>query len=258
MALLLAVCAIAIGFVAEKYDLPYDWRPFAGAAVAIVIVGVTLLYTLADHPNAEPKRLWKTVALPLACVMAIVGALLVVNQVESNKIGTRPDELSDTEFPPDQLAKLQGRAQFLNEELHLTVYNGSSWAVKEIVAHVEMHPMEKKDIFDQISPDATPQANGHFVPDATPRFDPTKPYTNVSQPAGQIAPDATSAPKHPWDSDPIVGGEPAQTISRDLRLTKEYDVDPLETSLFTTFVGIEPGANQKWSWKIVRASGHPR
>ena len=234
--------------VLDGFSTGRDSSAFAGVAAAIIILGLTLLYTLSDNPKADPKRLWKTVALPLACIVAIAGTVFIAYQVrmgmqqsaslkadKQQSASVKPVEIVDRELPPNDVEKLQADAKITEGNLSCIVYNGSTWAVKEIIVHVDIA--------------GTSGTVGRLVPDATanPAMSPSKVLTfddlgNVI-PAGTLDLEPANAPRQP--------------ISRDFRLTGESHLIPLGTAYFTSFIGIKVNPNEKCSWKIISARGHP-
>ncbi|MGA3172477.1 MAG: hypothetical protein ABSE62_15855 [Chthoniobacteraceae bacterium] len=265
IALLLAASAVAIGLAAQKNDWPNDWRPFTGIAGAIAILGGTLIFTLSEHPNAQPKRLWKTVALPLASIAVVAGAILMWHLGSFRQIQQEPQEAVDTELPFAELAKLEGNAKIHSDgDLSCTVYNASSWTVKEIIVHVDVSPSTLTDTdfsADQVQPpQSTPSKSGPLT------FDDIAPPSSVTgSSVGHFVPDSYA--KTPGDIfDKIAAATPSPgsvvhdrvLISRDFRMSPGYYSDPLETTIFGTFAGIELAPNQHWTWKIVSAQGHPK
>ena len=233
IALLLAACVIAIGFSTQRYDFPYDWHSFAGIAGGVGILGVTLIYTLSEHPNSELHCLLKTVWLPLISIAVVAGAFVFVYHIKSQKSELETNSIADREIPANELARLQPVATLDDYgKLTCNIYNGSSWEVKDIIIHVEVQGVAKTAgpiNFDDLAAPAPPApSNG----------------------SSQDAPAATPTPAP--SAMPI-------SISRDYRLTSDIEyVNPLDAWDFTSYTGIKLMPGQHWTWKIISARGYPK
>jgi hypothetical protein len=129
------------------------------------------------------------------------------------------DQLLLTELPPAELSKLQGPATIDGDALQVTVHNGTSWELREVVIGLTIIR----------SPDTGPSA----------------PNDGNAKPASAIGP---SNPTH----DPFQK-QPDTTIL--LRL--KGSAAPAAIAIFRTSLNFALFPDQEWHWAIVKAKGIP-
>lgn len=168
-AILLAACAVAAGFVSQRNWYDFGPHAFFGMAGGIVILSATLIYTLSEHPNAQPKQLWKIVGLPAGIASLIAIGILLRHAI--NQSGLYSVEDSAQELPAGELAKLQASATLDDYgKLTCNIYNGSSWDVKDIIIHVDVapRPLTDADFLEKYGvKEPTPDQKNPFM-DASP------------------------------------------------------------------------------------------
>lgn len=149
------------------------------------------------------------------------------------------------ELPASEVAKLRGQCQIDNDinRIECDIYNGSDWTIDSVTISLEF-----PDWID---------LSGGFVDTAVIEWDehgqPIKPKPSVRGEKGK----AKGKDKGEGDDwvDEILK-KPEALISRNYKLHGAYgEGSQLESARFRADLGVDL-RYQKWSWKIVGASGH--
>ena len=229
-------------------------------ALAVVVVGMLFSVTAAAQSYDSDvslgdlaRSLRKAKAAPAKTVIDNDNLTQVMDDVESHRVGSgllysfdsvgksftvsSPDVtcslsfnanatslLSDPftprELPDSEMAKLDGPATINGDTLQVSVYNGSSWDLKEITVGLTiLRPADTRTAY-------------------------YGPARLVTAAAGDNTPPADPAPAEKKSD---------LTVLYHLKGTAA----PLTTTVFTETLGAAIAANQDWHWAIVQAKGVP-